>query len=125
METKTTHTPGPWKIKKLDVCTAIETDSESRIVSLSDHFDYQGNPCGSIESQDKTQDEIDANARLIAAAPALLVACKASLAIDLGNENAIINALDIPADKVTDGPTVFGKFEGLLRAAIAKAEKGE
>jgi len=70
------HTPGPWETKRLHCVTAIETESASRITCLFDHQDYAGEPCGSIESQDKTQAEIDANARLIATAPELLEALK-------------------------------------------------
>ena len=39
-------------------------------------MEQDGVQCGSIAGQDKTQGEIDANARLIAAAPELLEQCK-------------------------------------------------
>ena len=70
------HTPGPWNINRLSSCTAVETESGSRITHLWDHVEHECAPCGSIESQDKTQEEIEANCRLIASSPELLEACK-------------------------------------------------
>jgi len=111
MDTK--FTPGPWHTKKLASCTAIETNTESRITHLFDHQEYEGEPCGSIESQDKTQEEIDANARLIAAAPLLYEACKEA------EEASRLAAIH-------DGPDgeLLPWYKQLL-AAIAAAEKGE
>lgn len=68
------HTPGPWDLLPLAACQAVQAGPDNRICHLPDHVEFDGSPCGSIESQDKTQDEIDANARLIAAAPELLEA---------------------------------------------------
>ena len=66
------HTPGPWTTKKLMSVTAIEHGDGGRVCHLPHHMEHEGEPCGSIESQDKTQEEIDANAHLIAAAPGML-----------------------------------------------------
>lgn len=74
MTTATKYTPGPWDLLPLARCQAVQAGPDRRICTLSDHVEHEGTPCGSIESQDKTQDEIDANARLIAAAPELLEA---------------------------------------------------
>ena len=63
------RTKGNWTARKLQCCTVIENDNGSRITTLPDHVEHEGQPCGSIMSQDKTQGEIDANAALIAAAP--------------------------------------------------------
>ena len=84
------HTPGPWETKRLHCVTAIETESASRITCLFDHQDYAGEPCGSIESQDKTQAEIDANARLIAAAPELFEAIKVLVTVATPNTDPVV-----------------------------------
>ena len=117
---KTKHTPGPWKTRHFACCTAIETDTESRITSLFDHFDYQGKPCGSIESQDKTQDEIDANARLIAAAPALLEALKAVVA----KVDQLQQTDGFKQESEWLGPFVQNEQFDNAKAAIAQAEQG-
>ncbi len=72
-------TPGPWKTKKLMHCNAIETETGSRIASIPDVCEHDGKPCGSIISQNKTPEELQANARLIAAAPELLEVLRSAL----------------------------------------------
>ena len=74
--TTTTHTAGPWNVEPHNLGKWIKS-GESFIVAIPDHIEHEGKPCGSIASQDKTQDELDANARLIAAAPELLAALEA------------------------------------------------
>jgi hypothetical protein len=77
--TKATHTPGPWMADRRNSCWAILSQQHNPyVVFVSDHHEYGGKPCGSVCSQDKPQAEIDANARLIAAAPQLLAACAAA-----------------------------------------------
>ena len=86
---KTTHTPGPWSIAPSFAGQWIKAGN-SYICPLPDHIEHEGKPCGSVASQDKTQAEINANARLIAAAPELLTALTGILAtaefVDAGNK---------------------------------------
>jgi len=56
----TPHTPGPWHVSKAFVCREIRADDGPFIASVYDHT--------------MTYGERNANARLIAAAPALLAA---------------------------------------------------
>ena len=88
-----TFTPGPWTTSRSTHGTWIESKSidgngfkqkdgnyagrwAGHVVSLPDHMEQDGIQCGSIAGQDKTQGEIDANARLIASAPDMLEMCK-------------------------------------------------
>ena len=76
-----THTPGPWSTSRSTHGTWIGNWIKGvgwagHVVSLPDHMEQDGVQCGSIAGQDKTQEEINANARLIAAAPELLEQCK-------------------------------------------------
>ena len=92
-EKQVTFTPGPWATSRSTHGIWIESKSidgnwpkqkdgnyagrwAGHVVSLPDHMEQNGIQCGSIAGQDKTQGEIDANARLIAAAPELLEQCK-------------------------------------------------
>ena len=92
-EKQVTHTQGPWTTSRSTHGTWIESKSidsdwskekdgnyagrwAGHVVSLPDHMEQDGVQCGSIAGQDKTQGEIDANARLIAAAPELFEQCK-------------------------------------------------
>jgi len=92
-EKQVTHTPGPWATSRSTHDTWIESKSidgnwskqkdgnyagrwAGHIVSLPDHMEQDGVQCGSIAGQDKTQEEINANARLIASAPDMLEMCK-------------------------------------------------
>lgn len=70
------HTPGPWEIGFRNDYHQSVTSGTTPIVSLPNAQEYRGAPCGSVYSQGKTQEEIDANACLIAAAPDLLQSCK-------------------------------------------------
>lgn len=75
METKATHTPGPWRVQMYDWDRTHSTD-----VSIYGHSDSNSGKCvtrvyGEGSLHWKT-DERDANARLIAAAPELLSAVK-------------------------------------------------
>lgn len=75
MKTKAAHTPGPWKAKRVDsfhpyheIVTVDYDVQVARVYETPDSMD-------SIDPQGK------ANARLIAAAPDLLAACRDALSI--------------------------------------------
>lgn len=107
MTTKTKHTPGPWSVDPDfdavddgDYTREVFDDPEQRLVATV-HGD--------------TAEEAAANARLIAAAPDLLEACKAALAI-----------FDERRDKYLPRGISDDEFaDTVLRPAIAKAEGGE
>ena len=83
------HTPGPWQSNEMINGFAIDHAAGFPIVFVSGHNEYEGDPCGSITGQDKTQKEIEANARLIAAAPELLNACQNALAALLDDSDTL------------------------------------
>jgi len=62
------HAPGEWRIEKRMDCIAIVDNDGKEIVFLFNK--------GSVTTQLRTKDELEANARLIAAAPKLLEALK-------------------------------------------------
>ena len=111
-----THTPGPWRVRCVvdrgrdlegtDKCFRIAAGTESwrenMVVALSFDRDY-GYPEGGIQNE--------ANARLIAAAPELLEACRLVV--------AWLTSFSMPPTS-----TIAEKQEHLaiLDAAIAKAE---
>jgi len=118
---KTKHTPGPWDLLPLAACQAIQAGPRNRICVLYNHVEHDGIPCGSIESQSKAQDEIDANAWLIAAAPDLLKACRAALGVMEQHGHTHDNpTADTPIDMHDTG--LSSSLSDVLRAAIAKAE---
>ena len=90
----TTHTPGPWEIGNREGEHLPILDSAGNYLALAD-----------FENVANNADKVDANARLIAAAPDLLKAVQfIADSIDCGNYAA--NSASI---------------EGYVRAAIAKA----
>ena len=98
------HTPGPWRIEEdpnhwFDI-TGESENGLARLISLL-------HPVG-------TPQETEANARLIAAAPALLAACEAIVAANI-----------LPADEMPrrEMDAAYPAID-LCRAAIAQA-KGE
>jgi len=96
------HTPGPWVTSDTKFANGIRTEVEPA---------YECGPiCSCIRTVNprkvRTWDEVDANAKLIAAAPELLDACKAALAKEQEG------AFRVTADELGD----------ILRAAIHKAE---
>ena len=107
---ETKHTPGPWALSRDvgdgEVCTVYGcTGGHIYIVG---NREYLGREIEDLSA------EADANARLIAAAPDLLTACKAALKY-------------IPGSEVHSWPPGFALKDDslkLLRAAIAKAEGG-
>ena len=102
-------TQGKWHKVELDACYSIQNDNRSRICTIPKHMEHEGNPCGSIISQDKTDEELQANAALIAAAPELLEACKF-----LVSKFDDIDFQEIPAP-------IFNVIENSIKQAIAKA----
>ena len=97
------HTPGPWSISGIDPrCIVCELFGST-----------QDNPrMGAVASVWERIGQTDANARLIAAAPELLVACKVSQkALLLDMEHAT-------GDTWTGVQTAYAN----ARTAIAKAE---
>lgn len=88
------HTPGPWKVGRLPL--RLEVD-ENPIPLIYTHDG--GLEIAQVRTSAPEPGEREANARLIAAAPDLLAACKAAL--DMGDEF---------------------EAEKMIRAAIAKAE---
>jgi hypothetical protein len=101
------HTPGPWTIQ--------QAGYESYILGR-----IRGGRVASIYESDQPTDEERANARLIAAAPELLEACRGVL--------GLFDRLVIRPDGDHDSPdtdpayiATLGEF-ARLRAVIAKAE---
>lgn len=103
------HTPGPWAVRRWSWPTQVE-GSIHQVIS-ADSF-----PTAFVPAWDKPEpgeveagDEARANARLIAAAPELLEACK-----------LIVSAFDAlkPASAARNEPLQINA----ARAAIAKAE---
>lgn len=66
--TKTTHTPGPWHVE------SVLGDDSYPVVWGPDNL-LVADPIRSQEDYEADRETVDANARLIAAAPELLAAC--------------------------------------------------
>lgn len=114
------HTPGPWTMEDRAYVWAVTDGQGQEIVMLGKPQVYQGVPCGSVCSQGRSQDEVAANARLIAAAPDLLEALeRARVALTYYRE-------EMDRDNPGKNKTYpFGvDCEEEARAALAKA-KGE
>jgi len=111
------HTPGPWDLVPLAHCQVVQAGPNRRICELMDHQEINDQPCGSIASQDKTQEEIDANACLIAAAPELLAALRACCAalVEAGKDFAVNNPL-------AARPNLYELHAAAALAVIQKAE---
>lgn len=103
---KSPHTPGPWSLRKANYWgrTAYYVDPPEKSSVAVVLMDRRGPLL--ITEEDK------ANARLIAAAPELVAACRAALALLTGD------GWDGTLGHHKDNPIPV-----LLRAAIAKAEK--
>lgn len=106
----TEHTPGPWKNEGGVVCGRhVGIDGRDMGPSF-DIFDAGNAPHESVE------DEWDANARLIAASPDVLVASKAGLALLEQLERKHLVSLLVGIDSKD-----FKMVVANLRAVIAKA----
>ncbi|MDD3092473.1 MAG: hypothetical protein PHG80_12675 [Methanoregulaceae archaeon] len=107
---KTQHTPGQWRIASSDECKAMNstmavvTDTQSGIIVVANVWKTNDK----IPSIDRDP-QAAANARLIAAAPELLEACK-----------ELVQSLEV--EKKRSGIVCFG-FEA-AKAAILKVEEG-
>ena len=69
------HTPGPWTIERLKN-DAWRIQSHARIICIESFRDTPENCLRYAYGSHPQSDELEANAQLIAAAPALLEACK-------------------------------------------------
>lgn len=112
---ESTHTPGPWGIEKTKETNWIGPMRRSRdgkVAEIVCDTDRDGLTPDAIARN-------DANARLIAAAPDLLAACKAALLASMQWETALVcsdeTAVHDAADAIEAAATD-------MRAAIAKAE---
>ena len=113
------HTPGPWAVT---CCLDYWVQAGDVGVALCGDLDWQGPDSNCV----RDQREMEANARLIAAAPELLEALKAILAADpvtvhVGYDSSPGGGAYIYAEAVRLDDDAFIK----ARAAIAKATGGE
>lgn len=101
--TRATHTPGPWRIARTSDGREVIAEDAGQILTIAyaQAYLHKASP----------DDEARANARLIAAAPALLKACE-----------AIITDLERFVSRQGPGPDAR---LAALKAAIAQAEGGE
>ena len=104
----TEHTPGPWDVHG-DRHTLIGPRNGKQMLAKALH-----SYC--VPRWSLTLEEAQANARLIAAAPSLLDACRECL-------HQVSTDSDL--DELVTRPDKYDRLEELLRAAIAKAEEGE
>lgn len=102
------HTPGPWRVAKTGTPSKRIFAGDELIATIR-HFFRGADAIGPLPSQ------ATANARLIAAAPDLLEACKQTLA----EMRAYVGESEF--DKSDPSQFVFD----LLKSAIAKAEGKE
>ena len=101
---KTQHTPGPWRI---GYYRPADGDEALAVWSESIKEGEKGHPVCLVSTVKKMDERDEANARLIAAAPELLEACK-----------ELVHSLEWEVKR--SGTTYFG-FEA-AKAAIKKAE---
>jgi hypothetical protein len=101
------HTPGPWEVVRHE-----HADGELWL-SVNQHADANGMKewIAEIKYLCTDPERQKANARLIAAAPELLAACK-----------ALIDAIDATASPVLSASNLEPGRVSLARTAIAKAE---
>lgn len=101
----TNHTPLPWKLDEGLHVFAIAHDGGNNVCVLHRHYEHCGEPCGALESQDKTNDEIRANAELI------VRACNS------------FKAMFETLEAIAEGKYTEGEEQEMARAAIALAEE--
>lgn len=83
------HTPWPWRVINGVSCRRVESECGSPVTIIYNHQEYNGEPCGSITSQDKSEEELAANANLIAAAPELLAVLKSVTSMSQCEEGTV------------------------------------
>ena len=102
-----TYTPGPWRLRRSDL--AVVNADASTLIAWTDRNTYG-----------KTRDDIQANARLIAAAPDLLETIKAFVMATTAIHSDITF---YPAGGSTNNPDEDGvDLRDYARAIITKAE---
>ena len=96
------HTPGPW-----EVTSTLQNDG---VYEINDPFRHIPNAEIKLDLDDRYE-VMEANARLIAAVPDLLKACKVALnAINLNDETVTARkALDAAIEKAEGKPTLWAK----------------
>lgn len=101
-ETEVKHTPGPWSFKrKYGALSSFLITAKKVEVCELDHW---GERQPDLTAELKPEGEPEANARLIAAAPELLEACKAALCCQLdGLDENTVDALETAITKATGG----------------------
>lgn len=114
MNTNTQHTPGPWRA----TCEGYIASTENGYVPIRTPFRKDAFDDGPNRSDHK-EETLQANARLIAAAPAMLEALKNAVSYLEANR---------PKGKISEIFHQLNEYEnGVLkpaRAAIARAEGG-
>ena len=98
------HTPLPWKLEERMSVFAIAHDGGNDVCALHFHYEHCGFPCGAVESHDKTNDEIRANAELI------VRACNS------------FKSMFETLEAIAEGKYTEGEEQEMARAAIATAE---
>jgi len=112
------HTPGPWRIAQDDPYKASESNLYDQKQVTAGEFVITCIPFGRT---DELRKEAEANARLIAASPELLEACRFALKYHQHPEEMEDEAQKKTAGNVAMWEVVVEK----LRAAIASAEGRE
>jgi len=104
------HTPGPWVIHKGDEID-IRSANPADLAQAPIYFVIAENIGGHVHGEQfDDYSEVEANARLIAAAPDLLKACTALIDYDESAEDGDVSML-----------MAYAKATRLARTAIAKA----
>lgn len=120
------HSPGFWTTERRNGCIAI-VDANGHDVTYQDDAPrfHDGEPCGSVTSRGRTSEELEANARLIAAAPALLAACEFAEAFHEYASKASVTEKEEEAFRakwgVPENVWTAHWVRDVRRAAIAKA----
>ena len=119
------HTPGPWAVyanarHSIDCLLMVEADNGERIAYVAD-----------FGKQSESPDRHHANARLIAAAPALLAYAECEeahrnslLPSTKGGSGNGFSYMEVFSKHGFDGRDVYGFLDKMRRSAIAAAKTG-